>query len=272
MASVVELNVYPVKGCAALPVSEAVLTDAGIAHDRTFMVVDARGVLRSQRTDPRLSVVHAGIDAEGRTLALRAEGVGDLRVDVDTESPRVGVEMFGTPYRAIDQGDAVATWLTEALGVPSRLVRVPPEHRRVTPGVVPGTAAFADAGALLVVSRSSLDGLNARIGDGGPLPMTRFRPNIVVDGWTEPHREDDVRRMLVGNAELAFAKQAGRCVVTTVDQLRGVKTGPEPLRTLATYRRGASGGVLFGAQYSVVRPGKLAIGDPVEVTEWAAEG
>ncbi|MGW0662400.1 MOSC domain-containing protein [Streptodolium elevatio] len=269
MASVVELNVYPVKGCAALPASEAVLTDAGIAHDRTFMVVDDRGVFRSQRTDPRLSVVHAGIDADGRRLALRAAEAGELFLDVDTESPRVDIEMFGTPYRGIDQGDAVAAWLTGVLGVPSRLVRVPPEHERVTPGLVPGTAAFADSGALLVVSRASLDGLNARLGDAGPLPMTRFRPNIVVDGWTEPHREDDVRRMLVGNTELAFAKQAGRCVVTTVDQVRGVKAGPEPLRTLATYRRGASGGVLFGAQYSVVRPGKLAIGDTVDVTEWA---
>lgn len=273
MATVVQLNVYPVKGCAAIPVSEAELTHAGLAHDRTFMVVDDRGVFRSQRTDPRLSVIHAGMEADGRRLTLRTEGVGDVAIDVDTDGPRVDIEMFSTPYQGIDQGDAAAAWLTEALGVPSRLVRVPPEHDRVTVGLVPGTAAFADAGAVLMLSRASLDELNTRLGAGGgeALPMTRFRPSVVVDGWSAPHREDDARRIVVGDTELGFAKQAGRCVVTTVDQLRGVRAGAEPLRTLATYRRGDGGGVMFGSLYSVVRPGKLAIGDSVDVTEWAAD-
>ncbi|NUU19935.1 MAG: MOSC domain-containing protein [Streptomycetaceae bacterium] len=280
MATVVELNVYPVKGCAALPVGEAVLRYPGLAHDRTFLVVDDRGVFRSQRTDPRLALIRAGVDADGMRLTLRTgepDGApadlpaDELHVDVDTESARVDVEMFRTPYRAIDQGPEAAAWLTAVLGVPSRLVRVPPEHERVTKGVFPGTAAFADSGALLVLSRASLAGLNTRLVDGGgaALPMARFRPNVVVDGWDAAHREDDARRVTIGAAEIGFAKKATRCVVTTVDQVRGVKSGPEPLRTLAAYRRGPDGGVVFGAQYSVLTPGKLTVGDQVVVTEWA---
>lgn len=264
MARVVELTVYPIKGCAALPHTEALLTEAGLAHDRTFMVVGDDGVFRSQRTDPRLAIVHAGIDPDGLALTLRAPGAEELVHAVDSASARVPVEMFGQPYRGIDQGDAVAAWLSGVLGAPSRLVRVPPEHERVTQGLVPGTAAFADSGAVLVVSRASLAELNRRI-PGADLPMDRFRPNIVVDGWETPHHEDDVRRVVIGDTELGFAKRAGRCVVTTVDQARGVKAGPEPLRTLATYRRGDAGKVMFGSQFSVLRTGKLAVGDAVTV-------
>lgn len=61
--------------------------------------------------------------------------------------------------------------------------------------------------------------------------MSRFRPNIVINGWEEPHLEDRARYINVGNAELGYAKLAIRCAVTMVDQHRGVKDGPEPLRT-----------------------------------------
>ncbi|CAL9336000.1 hypothetical protein SUDANB176_00166 [Streptomyces sp. enrichment culture] len=98
--------------------------------------------------------------------------------------------------------------------------------------------------------------------------MARFRPNIVIDGWDEPRREDRIRRMSLGNADLGYAKLAIRCAVTMVDQHSGTRTGPEPLRTLAAYRRAAEGDVAFGSKFSVLRPGKLAVGDDVTVTEW----
>ena len=98
--------------------------------------------------------------------------------------------------------------------------------------------------------------------------MSRFRPNIVVGGWDEPHREDRARRITVGHAELGFAKLAIRCVVTTVDQEAGAKEGPEPLRTLAGYRHAALGGVTFGVKFSVVAPGTLSVGDEVIVSSW----
>lgn len=104
-----------------------------------------------------------------------------------------------------------------------------------------------------------------------PLPMSRFRPNLVVDGegWTaEPHAEDRARRVTIGGTELGHAKLAVRCAVTLVDQETGARQGKEPLRTLASYRRAASGGVVFGAKSSVLRPGKLSVGDEVVVQEW----
>jgi uncharacterized protein YcbX len=177
--------------------------------------------------------------------------------------------MHRQPFVGVDQGREAAEWLSEALGAPSRLVRVPDDHDRHVGGLTPGTSAFADSTAVLMASLASLDLLGERILARGaePVPMNRFRPNIVVSGWADPHTEDRVRALRLGTAELGFAKVCVRCVATTVDQARGVKAGPEPLRTLADYRR-AQGGVAFGAKFAVTRPGTLAVGDEVEVLAW----
>ncbi|WP_030668358.1 MOSC domain-containing protein [Streptomyces rimosus] len=268
--TVAELAYYPIKGCAGVSVTTAELMPAGLAHDRSFMVTGADGVFRSQRRDPLLAVIRPEITQDGSRMTLRAPGVEAMVLDVDGSSAPRDVEMFKTPYRGIDQGDTVAGWLTEVLGVPSRLVRVPEDHGRVTDGLTPGTSGYADSCALHVVSRSSLELLHARLAEQGAaaLPMDRFRPNVVVDGWDEPHTEDRVRRVRLGSAELGYAKLAVRCAVTTIEQSSGARTGPEPLRTLAGYRRAAGGGVVFGAKFAVLRPGKLSVGDEVAVSAW----
>ncbi|MBW8486337.1 MOSC domain-containing protein [Actinomadura parmotrematis] len=267
-AVVSELISYPVKGCAGVSLREAVLTGAGLAHDRGFMVVDQEGTFRSQRRDPRLALVRPAIDACGERLTLRAPGFEDLDIAVDRDSPRQAVSLFGQSYRGIDQGRAAGEWLSSVLGKASRLVRVPPEHDRVTDGRTPGTSGYADSSPVHAVSLATLDELNRRL-PGPPMPMSRFRPNIVIGGWDEPHLEDRAHRVAIGSAELGYAKLAIRCAVTLVDQERGDKAGPEPLRTLATYRRAAVGGVAFGTKFSVLRPGELAVGDTVTVRAWA---
>ncbi|MET8629001.1 MOSC N-terminal beta barrel domain-containing protein [Kitasatospora sp. NPDC004669] len=267
MATVTELRYYPVKGCAGVVVEQAELTRAGLAHDRSFMVVDAKGVFRSQRRDRLLATVRPTVLGGGDRLALAAPGVEPVAFDVDTGGPRREVRMFDNPYLGIDQGEEAAGWLSEVLGAPSRLVRVPPEHDRVTDGLTPGTSGFADSSAVHLLSRSSLDDFNARSGEA-PLSLDRFRPNLVVDGWPEPHTEDLLRRFAVGGAELGYTKLAIRCAVTLVDQSTGAQAGPEPLRTLARYRRAAAGGVAFGSKFAVLRPGTLRVGDELAVSAW----
>ncbi|TPQ18446.1 MOSC domain-containing protein [Streptomyces sporangiiformans] len=273
MARVVELLHYPIKGCAGVSTHDAVLTSAGLAHDRTFMVTGEDGVYRTQRHYPRLALIHPGLSADGERLTLRASGrpySSEIDIDVDTLGPRRDVDLFGAPFTGIDQGDEAAAWLSEVLGEPSRLVRVPPEHDRITDGRTPGTSGYADSSAVHVLSRSTLDLLNERLSERGApaLPMDRFRPNIVIGGWDVPHTEDRARGITVADTELGYTKLAIRCVVTTVDQQAGTKVGPEPLRTLATYRRAAEGGLAFGTKYAVLRTGKLSVGDEVHVTLW----
>jgi uncharacterized protein YcbX len=141
----------------------------------------------------------------------------------------------------------------------------------VTDGWMPGTAAYADSGAVHAISRATLNELNRRL-DEAAVPMSRFRPNIVIDGWEDPHTEDWARHLRAGNTELGYAEIAIRCPVTLVDQESGRKAGPEPIRTLATYRRAPGGGVAFGVKFSVLRTGKVAVGDEVTVLTWAEPG
>ncbi|MFI1937892.1 MOSC domain-containing protein [Streptomyces purpureus] len=287
MADVRDLICYPIKGCAGTSMSEALLTPAGLAHDRSFMVISEDGVYRTQRRDPRLAVIRPRISTDGTRLTLDSTDApgryGTLRIDVTTSAPRRDVDLFGAAFKGIDQGDDAAAWLSDVLGTPSRLVRVPPEHDRVSDGHTPGPTGYADSSAVHLLSRASLTLLNRRMAEHGAptLPMNRFRPNIVIDShpgpghdgdggdWAAvPHAEDRARRITIGSAELGYTKLAVRCAVTLVDQELGARQGPEPLRTLAGYRRAPGGGVVFGTKFSVVRPGKLSVGDEVTVQEW----
>lgn len=266
-----ELAYYPVKGCAGVTVDTARVTGTGLEHDRTFMVVDAAGgTFRSQRAHPAMAVLRAEVLDSGTVLALFAEGIGALRTDIVPDGPRREVSMFGKDLGpAVDQGDEAAQWFSDALGLPSRLVRVVPGFDRDGWGDTPGKLNFADAHAVLVTSTASLTGLNDRITARGaaPVPMDRFRPNIVLTGDDTPHFEDGVARMNLGTAELAYSTRALRCNVTLVDQLTGHSAGPEPLRTLATYRREPEYGnkVSFGAKNAVVREGVVRVGDRVSI-------
>lgn len=218
---------YPVKGCAGTALTEATLTGTGLLHDRTYAIADEKGDLRWQWGDPGLALITPESTEDG--LTLRAPG--------------------REPVRADDAG--VHAWLTDVLGAPSALVRTPAGNN----------------GRLHLVSRASLDALNRRIAARGaaPLPMNRFRPNLVVDGWDVPHTEDGAARLIIAGTELAFAEDTIRCAITMVDQRTGTRSGPEPLRTLAEYRRADGGGVAFGAYFEVRRAGTVAVGDEVTV-------
>ncbi|MFI9549169.1 MOSC domain-containing protein [Streptomyces sp. NPDC052016] len=234
-ARVADITYYPVKGCAGITVTEAEVTPAGLRGDRTYAVVDEAGELRWQWGDPALALITPELkDGE---LWLSAPDRETLHVPPD--------------------GTGADAWLTDVLGAPSRLVR--PQD--------------GNGGRLHVVSRASLDLLNGRLVERGapPLPMNRFRPNVVIDGWPAPHTEDDAGRLAIAGTELAFAERTIRCAITMVDQETGRRSGPEPLRTLAEYRKEAAG-IAFGAYFTVVRPGRVSVGDVVSVGDAVSVG
>ncbi|MGX1503252.1 UNVERIFIED_CONTAM: uncharacterized protein YcbX [Streptomyces graminofaciens] len=272
--TVQSLTYYPVKGCAGTAVESARVGTTGLEHDRTFMVVDAvDGSFRSQRKTPAMAAVRPELLDGGRRMRLSAHGVESVVVEVDPEGEPRPVSLFDKPVGPCpDQGEDAAEWFSQVFGAKSRLVRVPRGFDRDGWGETPGKVAFADAHAVLVVSQASLDGLNARIeaAGGKPVPMDRFRANIVLDGCAEPHDEDLMRRLEVGGVQLAHSVRALRCSVPLVDQRTGLRDGPEPVRTLATYRREPAydNTVSFGAKAAVVRQGTLTVGDPVHVERY----
>jgi uncharacterized protein YcbX len=273
------LTYYPVKGCAGVSVAagEAVqVTATGLAHDRAFMIVDAGdGSFRSQRNDPRLAVVGTGVLDDGKRLRLTAPGAGALELDVAFDGERREVSLFGRSMgEAVDQGPEAAEWFSDLLGSPCRLVRVRPGFDRDGWGENPGKVNFADAHAISLASLASLDDLNSRILERGaePVPMDRFRANIVITGWPGPHTEDRFRHLTLGTVGLGYSVRAMRCAVPMVDQATGRPSGPEPIRTLAGYRREPEydGKVSFATKAAVLREGTLAVGDEVRVHTWEA--
>lgn len=261
-----DLHVYPIKGCGGYSVASSPVDLTGLRGDRMMMLVDADGTFLSQRKVPAMAALRP-------YLTDSALLHGGQSFPIVADGPRVPVVVHKWQGFGVDQGDAAAASFSDALGMSVRLVRTPPDLRRESGGRTAGLVGYADAHAVLMTSLSSLDGLNERIlrRGGGPVPMNRFRPNIVVSGWPEPHTEDRVRRAVIGDVELGYAKDCVRCAVPMVDQETGLKDGPEPTRTLATYRRDPDGGVTFGMKAAVVATGTIAVGDEIDVLEWAAE-
>ncbi len=265
MITLAAIHCYPVKSCGGIALERAELDRLGIRLDRAWMVVDPAGRFLTQREVPALARVRTEF-GDGR-LVCHAPGVAPLVLpQAGVAGPRREVEVWRHRGPGVDQGDAAAAWFESALGRPCRLVRVPDDHaRRVNPERFPGEAhtAFSDGYPLLLLSEASLADLNARLAE--PLPMDRFRPNLVVRGC-EPYAEDGWRRIRIGAVELAIVKPCPRCAIPGIDQRTGRRTGDEPLRTLASYRRGPEG-ALFGQNAVHLSPGTLELGTPVAVIE-----
>lgn len=260
--TVTRLNVYPVKGLKGIAVASALATARGLAHDRRFMVVDAEGHFLSQREFPRMATVWTEI--AGGELRLAAPDLDEVAVPLEpVEGEPLRATVWDFESLAIAPSREADRWLTEALGRPCRLVYMPDTTRRESrprqagPGHLVG---FADGYAHLVISEASLEALNARLAH--PVPMERFRPNIVVRGCG-PFAEDGWTDFTAGAAALRMAKPCGRCQVTTTDQSTGEVTGPEPLATLSAWRMSPDFGAMFGMNAVTVRPGEIRVCDPV---------
>jgi hypothetical protein len=259
------LHVYPVKSCRGVAPRSWPLDAYGLRHDRGWMVVDANGRYLTQRELPRLALVETAI--EGERLVLSAPGRPPLALPhAGIRTGDVDVEVWSHAGPAVDGGDEAARWIGAHLGIEARLVAVPAGHARpVSRDWFHGEAqaAFSDGYPLLLISEASLEDLDARLPK--PLPMERFRPNLVVRG-TAPYEEDLWKRIRIGGVELAVVKPCARCTIPSTDQQTGERDGKEPLRTLATYRKTALG-VVFGQNVVHLGNGMLEVDAPVEVLE-----
>lgn len=266
------LHVYPVKSLRGCAVPEAEVDELGLADDRRFLVIDENGRFLTQRTlAPMARIATALTNGE---LVLSTPDAGEIRVSrqPNPEAPLRGVSIWRSEgLLAEDCGDAVADWLSQVLRTPCRLVRAGEKFLRpIRKGNVAGEGdrvGFPDAYPFLGVSEASLADLNDRLVATGeePVPMNRFRPNLVIAGCP-PYAEDTWPRFRIGAVAFRAAGPCLRCIVTTTDQQTGERRGPEPLRLLATYRRDATdpGHVQFGQNLiHETKHGVLRIGDPV---------
>ena len=263
--SLSSVTVYPVKSSAGLSRERAEVLAAGLEHDRRWMLVDSANAFITGREYPALVRVRATPLADGG-LALEAPGQPDLTLENAGGDGSTEVEVWRDQVDARFVDARADAWLSGYLGVACRLVRIADERaRRVDPDYAePGDhVSFADGYPLLLIGDASLADLNEKA--PGPAEMARFRPNLTVSG-AGAYAEDGWRRVRVGAVEFDVVKPCDRCVMTTVDPATGVKNEQlEPLRTLSTYRRDRSRGILFGVNLIPRSLGQVSVGDEVEV-------
>lgn len=266
------IHFYPLKAVGGHAPREAVVEPWGLAGDRRWTLVDSDGRIITQRPHPRLALAAAEL-LPGGGIRMSAPGREPLTVAVPPPGETVTVDIWKDTVEAVPADAAAHAWFSAYLEMDARLVHLddPATKRPIDPAYAKDgeTVSFADGYPLLLTTLSSLDALNSLIAQGdhsdeGPLPMNRFRPNVVVDG-TAPWAEDDWSRVAIGEVTFRVPKPCGRCVVTTTDQ-RSAERGKEPLRTLAKHRRFGDQ-LVFGQNLVPETTGSIRIGDAFTVLD-----
>ena len=266
------IAVYPLKSGAGIDLDASDVERYGLRGDRRWMAIDAGGVCVTARERPQLVRIQTRISGAG--LRLEMHGRESFTVRYPDAGSRVAQTwIWGQACSALDAGDAAAHWMSDAIDKPVRLVAMDDRaKRRPDPDCTlpEDEVTFADCYPVLAIGQTSLDDLNTRT--PAPVSMRRFRPNLVVSGGA-PYAEDDWRRIRIGSVELEGVENCERCELPTVDPETGIPDPRrEPMRTLARYRRRATGGVFLGQNLVPRTAGTVRVGDRVVVLETAGTG
>lgn len=299
---VTEICTYVIKSCAETNSSSARVTARGFEGDRMFQATSEGFVCTPRDADKtRLFHVRPRLHDDG-SLTLEARGVEPLKIDLrsaptkprscginsETDQRVFSVQhsrraQFAEKHQLDDFGDAAAEWLFRATGIAGvRLTAAPPSFARTTvlnpaqqepfPTAKPVPVSLADEAPFLLTAVESLADLNERMRTRGkaPVPMRRFRPNLVISGL-RPYEEDSIAQLRIGGLLFHAWQRCGRCRMTTIDR-ESLAAGPEPLATLATYRERANGQRNFGIHLIPLEPiphgARISVGATVEIVAY----
>ena len=266
--STIELTgiyIYPVKSLRGVRLEEAMLEDGRLAGDRNWLLVDSAGRFMHMRDYPQMARVEATNAPRG--LVVRRDGLPALAiarpVDSGIEPSEVThVRLWRRSAPVIPVSDEADDWFTRALGVRCRLMAFVPTASALNVPHYEMHSSLQDATPFHLTSEESLADLNARM--AAPIPMNRFRPNLVVRG-APAYAEDGWKTITIGDTTLRWIKPCTRCVATTTDHETGERASRDPLYTLARYRRIGST-VVFGHYLVADTWGdRLRVGDGVAV-------
>jgi uncharacterized protein len=266
-AQIAQLFVYPIKSCAGVSLTEAVLLDTGLDLDRAWMVVDGEGEFVSQRELPRMALIKPTL--KFNEVILRAPGMLALHLSVNEVQEPTRVRVWSDEVKAYDMGDIAAQWFSDFLDQKLRLVRFDPEQERLSSkkwtGEINAPNQFSDGYPLLVLSQSALGPLNERLAKlgHGAVGVERFRPNIVLSDL-EAHDEDRVDALHIaceeGDAQLRLVKPCPRCPIPNIDPATA-ESNPLVSQALVQYRadQRVDGALTFGMNAVLASAGEFTL-------------
>jgi hypothetical protein len=266
-----ELWLYPVKSMRGHRAVHADVHTEGLGGDRRVMVATNGGQLVTQRQEPKLATVQA--DARGGRLILSAPGREPISIDLIAGGATRQASLWSYSLPLVDLGPAAAAWISRTIGGGGSilpLLRMPSHRLLYAPRPTGRPGGLSDVSPVHLICSASLADLNVRRAAAGmpPVSMSRFRPNLVVEGCA-PYSEDGWDYLRIGGASFLRASRCPRCTVPDVDPSTGTADGAHtgPMRTLRGYRAFAGEGVAFGVYLNPTEPGALREGDAVQV--WA---
>ena len=263
------IHIFPVKSLRGIACTEVELDDFGLQLDRRWMLVDEQGRFITQRQQASLALVDVTLRAQH--LEFGAPGMEQLIIANNTlQESTIQVRVWDYVGDVPTVSEQADRWFSEYLELSCRLVFMPDNvFRPIDPQYAVNAAnrtGFSDGFPVLLIAETSLEDLNGRLAVKGetPVPMLRFRPNLVISGALA-FAEDQWKRIRIGDLEFSVVKPCSRCVIPTIDINTGLKH-PEPIRTLGEYRK-RDGKIYFGQNLIHSGLGKLKVGDPVTILE-----
>jgi uncharacterized protein YcbX len=265
-----EINVYPIKSLRGISLGESKVKRRGLEFDRRWMLINEKNHFLTQREFPKMATIVPEITNDG---LLVSQGENKITIPFETNSNETGrVKIWSSFCRAEIYEDSVNEFFRDVLQTNCRLAQMPEDTNRKVNYFYAvqkdDHVSFADGYPFLLVGENSLEDLNSRLEK--PLPMNRFRPNFVIKD-SEAFAEDGWKKIKIGESVFDLVKPCARCVITTIEQSEGLRSGVEPLKTLASYRipkRSVKKKILFGQNLIAESGGNvLRVGDKVEVLE-----
>jgi len=264
MLQISNLYIYPIKSLGGIEVQNVKLTDRGLEHDRRWMLVDERNQFLTQRNFPEMALLKTAFKENKLIIFERNNDEDALALDLDpVNGKKVQVDVWDDHCEAQQVSTTADVWFSDKLRRNVKLVYMPDSSRRKVDekyALQNDITSFSDGYPVLLIGQSSLDDLNSRLDQ--PVPMNRFRPNIVFTGGA-PYQEDEMQHFKINDLDFYGVKPCGRCVMTTINQDTG-SVGKEPLRTLSMYRT-ANNKVNFGQNILHTGLGRINVGDEIRL-------
>ena len=262
MLKISNLFIYPIKSLGGIELQNADLTDRGLANDRRWMLVDEHNQFLTQRSFPGMTLLKTAF-RENKLIVYEKDNEKDaLTLDLEpVNGGKLQVDIWEDICEAQQVSTSADVWFSDKLRRKVKLVYMPDASRRKVDekyALQNDITSFSDGYPVLLIGQSSLDDLNSRLDQ--PVPMNRFRPNIVFTGGL-PYQEDEMQHFKINGHDFYGVKPCGRCVMTTINQDTGV-AGPEPLRTLSMYRT-ENNKVNFGQNILHTGIGRIKVGDEI---------
>jgi uncharacterized protein len=266
MLQVNQLFIYPIKSLGGIAKQAVEITSTGFKHDRRWMLVDENNMFLTQRSHPQMAFLQVGEKADGIFVFHKLHPLQSIIIPFKTEyNKKVMVTVWDDVCAALEAEEEINDWFSDMLQINCKLVYMPDSTKRIVDKKYAGNneiTSFSDGYPILMIGQSTLDNLNEKLNE--PLPMNRFRPNIVFTGG-HAHIEDEMAAFTIDELSFLGVKPCARCVMTTINQ-QTAAAGKEPLKTLSSYRM-KNNKIYFGQNVLQQQNGNIKTGDEIKIVK-----